>query len=68
MVDTQNSNSERISLKAGKGKFSNRGSEQYPKFFVYIPKEVAMDTSFPFKHGEDVTVTIAGEKLIITKR
>jgi len=55
-------------LKSGKGKFNNRGSEQYPKFFVYIPKEVAMDTAFPFKNGEDVTVTIENEKLIITRR
>jgi hypothetical protein len=52
---------------AGKGKIVDRGWK-YPKIFVYIPKEVASDTSFPFKIGEDVTVRINGERLIIEKR
>lgn len=51
----------------GKGKVVDRG-KKYKKIFVYIPKEVAMDTSFPFKIGENVTVKIEGEKLIIEKR
>jgi len=51
----------------GKGKIVDRG-KKYRKIFIYIPKEVAMDTSFPFKIGEDVTVRIEGKKLIIEKR
>jgi antitoxin component of MazEF toxin-antitoxin module len=52
---------------SGKGKIVDRGWK-YPKIFVYIPKEVASDTSFPFEIGEDVTVRIKGERLIIEKR
>ena len=51
----------------GKGKVVDRG-KKYRKIFIYIPKEVAMDTSFPFEIGEDVTVRIEGERLIIEKR
>jgi len=51
----------------GKGKVVDRG-KKYRKIFIYIPKEVAMDTAFPFKIGEDVTVRIEGKKLIIEKR
>jgi CxxC motif-containing protein len=50
----------------GKGKVVDRGGK-YSKTFIYIPKEVASDTSFPFKKGEDVTVRIEGKKLIIEK-
>ncbi|MEM3731123.1 MAG: hypothetical protein QW667_06570 [Candidatus Bathyarchaeia archaeon] len=51
----------------GKGKVVDRG-KKYRKIFLYIPKEVATDTSFPFKIGEDVTVRIEGKKLVIEKR
>jgi len=51
----------------GKGKVVDRG-KKYRKIFIYIPKEVSSDTSFPFEIGEDVTVKIEGEKLIIEKR
>jgi hypothetical protein len=51
----------------GKGKIVDRG-KKYRKIFIYIPKEVSSDTSFPFKIGEDVTVKIDGKRLIIEKR
>ncbi|MBS7647437.1 MAG: hypothetical protein QXK93_04365 [Candidatus Bathyarchaeia archaeon] len=51
----------------GKGKVVDRG-KRYHKIFIYIPKEVSSDTSFPFKVGEDVTVRIDGERLVIEKR
>ncbi len=51
----------------GKGKVVDRG-KKYRKIFIYIPKEVSSDTSFPFKVGEDVTVRIDGERLVIEKR
>jgi len=52
---------------SGKGKIVDRGWK-YRKVFVYVPKEVASDTSFPFEIGEDVTVRIEGKRLIIEKR
>ena len=51
----------------GKGKVIDRG-KKYKKIFIYIPKEVASDTSFPFKIGDHVTVKIEGKKLIIEKK
>lgn len=51
----------------GKGEIVER-DKKYKKIFVYIPKEVSSDTSFPFKVGEDVTVRIEGKKLVIEKR
>ncbi|MGF3536885.1 MAG: hypothetical protein ACQXXE_08570 [Candidatus Bathyarchaeia archaeon] len=51
----------------GKGKIVDKG-KKYRKIFIYIPKEVSSDTSFPFKIGEDVTVKIEGKKLVIEKK
>jgi hypothetical protein len=53
--------------RSGKGKVVNRGY-RYSKVFIYVPKDVATDTGFPFKVGEDITVTIEGKKLIVEKR
>ena len=50
--------------RSGKGKVVDRGA-RYPKVFVYVPKLVADDTAFPFQMGEDVTVTIEDDRLII---
>jgi ABC-type Mn2+/Zn2+ transport system ATPase subunit len=50
----------------GKGKIVNKGGK-YKKIFIYIPKEVAADTSFPFKIGERVKIKINGKKLVIEK-
>ena len=55
---------EKAVSRSGKGKIVNRGVG-YPKVFVYVPKLVADDTAFPFQMGEDVTVTIEDDKLII---
>jgi hypothetical protein len=57
----------------GVGTFINRptqtGGKLYDKFFVYVPTEVAMDGTFPFKKNERVKVRIDVEskKLIIEK-
>jgi len=51
----------------GRGKIVDKGNK-FRKIFVYIPKEVAADTSFPFKIGEHVTVKIDGKKLVIEKK
>jgi len=51
----------------GKGKIVDRG-KKYRKIFIYIPKEVSADTSFPFKPGDDVIVKIEGKKLVIEKK
>jgi hypothetical protein len=46
----------------GKGRFINRPgyskNKKYPKFFIYIPVEVARDTGFPFKEGDEIEVSI----------
>jgi len=52
--------------RSGKGKIVDRGTK-YPKIFIYVPKDVGLDTSFPFKIGEDVNVAIEGDTLIIRK-
>ncbi|MEM2897489.1 MAG: hypothetical protein QXG01_07995 [Candidatus Bathyarchaeia archaeon] len=44
----------------GKGKVVD-GGKKYRKIFIYIPKEVLSDTSFPFKIGDDVIVRIDGK-------
>jgi len=50
----------------GRGKIVNEG-RAYKKIFIYIPKEVATDTSFPFKIGEHVKIRIYEKKLVIEK-
>ena len=62
-----------VEMLEGKGKFINRptetGGKKYDKFFIYVPTEVARDSSFPFKPGEAVRVRIdpSSERLIIEK-
>jgi hypothetical protein len=55
----------------GKGRFINRptrtGKRIYDRFFIYIPTEVARDGTFPFKAGDEITVEIKGDTLIIRK-
>lgn len=57
-------------MRKGAGKFFNRPTvskgKKYDKFFIYVPTEVARDTSFPFKDGDRVEVEIIrGKKLVI---
>ena len=52
--------------RTGKGKVVNRGGK-YPKIFIYVPMDVVKDSTFPFKVGEDVSVTIDDDRLIIEK-
>lgn len=53
----------------GRGRIKDRSSTEHPKVFVYVPTEVARDTSFPFdwQSGEQVLVKIEGQKLVIQK-
>jgi len=55
----------------GKGRFINRptktGKKLYDKHFIYVPTEVARDSSFPFKTRETVKVSIDGDRLIVEK-
>jgi len=57
----------------GKGRFINRptktGKRTYDKFFIYVPTEVARDSLFPFKPGEEVVTRIdpAEKRLIVEK-
>jgi len=58
-------------MKMGKGRVINKrsqtGKKFYDRYFVYIPSYVAKDERFPFQAGQEVLVTIEGEKLIIEK-
>ena len=36
-------------------------------YYIYISRDVAMDSTFPFKVPEDVTVRIEGRKIIVEK-
>lgn len=56
-----------------KGRFINRpsktGKRTYDKFFVYVPTELARDSTFPFKDGEEVEIEIdAKGKRLLVKR
>ena len=50
----------------GRGKFVNRrtktANKDYDKFFIYIPVEVARDSTFPFKSDQFVRVKIDRRK------
>ena len=50
----------------GKGRFINRptvtGGKKYDKYFVYIPTELAHDSQFPFKTGDDVEISVDAKK------
>ncbi|MCP8320022.1 MAG: hypothetical protein H3Z52_03635 [archaeon] len=56
-------------VREGRGRIKDRSSTKHPKVFIYVPTEVARDTSFPFDwvKGEDVLVRIDGKKLIVEK-
>jgi hypothetical protein len=58
-------------MQKGKGRFFNRPTiskgKKYDKFFIYVPTEVARDTSFPLKDGDRIKVAIRGKTVIITK-
>lgn len=36
-------------------------------YYIYISKDVAKDSAFPFKVPENVTVKIKGKKIIVEK-
>ena len=58
-------------MNEGKGRFLNKptttGKKKYDRFFIYIPTEVARDSAFPFKEGEEVIIRIRGSSLEIRK-
>lgn len=55
----------------GKGKFMNRptrtGGRTYDKFFIYVPTELARDSSFPFKSGDTIEMHVQDQSLVIRK-
>lgn len=52
-----------------RGRFINRptktGRGVYDKFFIYIPTELARDSNFPVKPGQEVEVQIDSLKGIL---
>ena len=59
-------------VRKGTGRFINRrtktGKRIYDRFFIYVPTEVARDTSFPFEEGDRVEVEIKRDVLITRKK
>ena len=53
--------------RTGKGKVVDRGGK-YPKIFIYVPMDVVKDSAFPFEVGEDVSVTIDDDRILVEKR
>ncbi|MBN1860304.1 MAG: hypothetical protein JW840_02460 [Candidatus Thermoplasmatota archaeon] len=57
----------------GKGAFINRptrtGKKLYDKFFIYVPTELARDSSFPFKTNDELKIRIdqKNRRLILEK-
>jgi hypothetical protein len=45
------------------------GKRAYDKFYVYIPAEIARDGLFPFRDGDEVTVTLdaKGKRVVLGK-
>ena len=57
----------------GKARFINlkrkTANKLYDNFFVYIPVEVARDSSFPFKPGDSLTVRVErGKNRVILQK
>jgi len=52
-----------------KGRFINRppktGRGTYDKFFIYVPTELARDSNFPFRQGQEVEVRIDQENRVL---
>ena len=36
-------------------------------YYIYVSRDVAIDSAFPFKVPEDVTVRIEGKRIIVEK-
>jgi hypothetical protein len=51
----------------GRGRFVNRptqtGGKKYDKFFIYVPTELAKDSQFPFKDGDELVL-----KLVVNRK
>jgi hypothetical protein len=39
----------------------------YEQIFIFIPRDIAKDSQFPFKPGEQIKVRIEGQRIIIEK-
>ena len=50
-------------MKEGKGKIISHSG----KTWLYISRDVSIDSAFPFEGGEKVTVRIEGSRLIVEK-
>ena len=52
-----------------KGRFINRPTKTergtYDKFFIYVPTELARDSSFPLKHAQEVEIRIDQENRVL---
>lgn len=55
----------------GIGKFADRkptvDGKQYFQLVLYVPRDIARDSQFPFKPSELVYLKVEGEQLIVSK-
>lgn len=54
----------------GVGRFINRPTRtcrgSYDKFFVYVPTELARDSNFPLKAGDEVEIMLDVDRRLVT--
>lgn len=43
------------------------GWKKYDKFFIYVPTELAKDSQFPFRDGDEVTIVVKAKGIEIVK-
>lgn len=41
------------------------GGTKYDKFFIYIPTEVAKDSQFLFKEGDEIKIAVDTKKRVL---
>ncbi len=55
----------------GVGRFVNRrpkvDGKEYFQLVFYIPKEIALDSQFPFREGEAAEIKVRGNQMVVSK-
>ncbi len=65
-------NNNTYSMKEGITKYSKKTAlvkgHIYDSFFVYVPKNIALDSSFPFVPGDEIKIIVDGKKRLIIEK
>lgn len=46
---------------------SAKGSRSHPQYWVYVPKEIAEDKSFPFRPNDRLLITVVDGRVTLEK-